>query len=88
MTRPSTALKLAYAGLAVADTALSASRRPAHHHARRFTKPLMLPTLAASFATDPRARRSPLRRSTLAGQAAGWAGDVALLGDAVAVRVP
>ena len=81
MTRPSTALKLAYAGLAVADTVLSASRRPAHHHARRFTKPLLLPTLAASFATDPRARRSPLRRSTLAGQAAGWAGDVALLGD-------
>ncbi|MGC5025975.1 lysoplasmalogenase family protein [Tsukamurella sp. DT100] len=81
MTRPSTALKLAYAALAVVDTALSASPRPAHHHARRFTKPLLLPTLAASFTTDPRARRSPLRRSALAGQAAGWVGDVALLGD-------
>ncbi len=81
MTRASTALKLAYAAIAAADTALSASPRPRHHRARRFTKPLLMPVLAASFATDPRARRSPLRRSTLAGQAAGWVGDVVLLGD-------
>ncbi|KXO88651.1 hypothetical protein AXK56_09975 [Tsukamurella pulmonis] len=81
MTRASTVLKLAYAAVAVVDTTLSASPKPSRHHARRFTKPLLLPILAASFATDPRARRSPLRRSTLAGQAAGWVGDVALLGD-------
>ncbi|MDP0397264.1 lysoplasmalogenase [Tsukamurella strandjordii] len=77
----STVLKLAYAGLATVDTALSASAKPSRHHARRFTKPLLMPVLAASLATDPRAKTSPLRTSTLAGQAAGWAGDVALLGD-------
>lgn len=81
MTRVSTVLKVAYAALAVVDTTLSASPKPSRHHARRFTKPLLLPTLAASFATDPRAKSSPLRRTTLAGQAAGWVGDVALLGD-------
>ncbi|MET9326904.1 lysoplasmalogenase [Tsukamurella sp. NPDC003166] len=81
MTRASTVLKLAYAALATVDTTLSASREPSRHHARRFTKPLLLPTLAASFAADARARRSPLRATTLAGQAAGWVGDVALLRD-------
>ncbi|GAA1077841.1 lysoplasmalogenase [Tsukamurella spumae] len=81
MTRASTVLKLAYAALAAVDATLSASSRPSRHHARRFTKPLLLPVLAASFATDPRSRRSPLRTSTLAGQAAGWVGDVALLRD-------
>ncbi|BDH57597.1 hypothetical protein MTP03_25360 [Tsukamurella sp. PLM1] len=81
MTRAATVLKLAYAALAAVDTTLSASSRPARHRARRYTKPLLLPVLAASFAADPRARRSPLRRTTLAGQAAGWVGDVALLGD-------
>lgn len=81
MTRASTVLKSAYGALAVVDTALSASSEPAHHRARRLTKPLLMPVLAASLATDPRARRSPLRRSTLAGQAAGWVGDTALLGD-------
>lgn len=81
MTRVSTALRSSYAAVAAVDTALSASSKPERHRARRFTKPLLLPLLAASFATDPRARRSPLRRSTLAGQAAGWVGDVALLGD-------
>lgn len=77
----SAALKLAYAAIAVVDTALSASAKPERHHARRFTKPLLMPVLAASLVADPRARTSPLRSSTLVGQAAGWAGDVALLGD-------
>lgn len=77
----STALKIAYASIAAVDTALSASAKPSRHRARRFTKPLLMPVLAASLATDPRAKNSPLRRTTLAGQAAGWAGDVALLGD-------
>ncbi|WP_019202831.1 lysoplasmalogenase [Tsukamurella sp. 1534] len=81
MVRVSTALKFAFAGIAVVDTALSASADPSRHRARRFTKPLLLPTLAASFAADPRARTSPLRTTTLLGQAAGWAGDVVLLGD-------
>lgn len=81
MTRASAVLKLAYAAVAAVDTTLSASAKPSLHRTRRFTKPLLLPILAASFVTDPRARRSPLRRSTLAGQAAGWVGDVALLGD-------
>ena len=81
MTRSSTVLKLAFVALAAVDTTLSASSRPARHRARRFTKPLLLPVLAAGFAADPRTSRSPLRRTTLAGQAAGWVGDVALLGD-------
>lgn len=77
----STVLKFAYVGLAALDTALSASSDPARHRARRVTKPLLMPVLAASLATNRRAVRSPLRTTTLAGQAAGWVGDVALLGD-------
>lgn len=77
----STKLKLAYAGLAVTDTLLSGSTNPAHHKARVFTKPLLMPTLMASLATNPKAADSPLRTSTLIAQAGGWGGDVALLGD-------
>lgn len=74
-------LRAAYLGLAAADTALSGSGRPGAHRARRYTKPLLLPILGASLIADPVARRSPLFRTTLMGQAAGWCGDVALLGD-------
>jgi uncharacterized membrane protein YhhN len=77
----STGLKAVYGALAVVDSVLAGSARPAAHRARRVTKPLLLPTLAASQLSDPRARRSPLLASTLAGEAAGWCGDVALLND-------
>ncbi|MBO9523995.1 MAG: lysoplasmalogenase [Nocardioidaceae bacterium] len=74
-------LKLAYVGLAIADTWLSGSAHPRAHQARVVTKPLLMPTLMASLATNPAAAGSPLRTSTLVAQAAGWGGDLALLGD-------
>ena len=82
----STKLKLAYLGLGACDTWLSGrTGRPGRtgqlaHRARFLTKPLLMPTLAASLATDERARTSPLRTTTLLAQAGGWGGDVALLG--------
>ena len=76
----STKLKLAYVGLAAADTWLSGRPERRAHLARFVTKPLLMPTLAGSLATNPRAADSPLRTSTLAAQAGGWGGDVALLG--------
>lgn len=76
----STKLKLAYAGLAIADTWLAGSSDPRAHKARVLTKPLLMPTLMASLATDPKAANSPLRTSTLAAQVGGWGGDLALMG--------
>lgn len=76
----STQLKLAYAGLAIADTWLAGSADPKAHKARMLTKPLLMPTLMASLITDPRAADSPLRTSTLVAQAGGWGGDLALMG--------
>ncbi len=76
----STKLKLAYAALSVADTRLSGSTGRWAHRARFLTKPLLMPALAGSLATNPRALGSPLRTSTLVAQAGGWGGDVALLG--------
>ena len=78
--RTSAKLKLAYVGLAFADTWLSGRPGRSAHRLRFATKPLLMPTLAASLITDERARLSPLRTSTLVAQAGGWGGDVALLG--------
>jgi uncharacterized membrane protein YhhN len=78
--KTSTKLKLAYAGLAIADTWLAGSADPRAHKARVLTKPMLMPTLMASLATDPKAADSPLRSSTLVAQAAGWGGDLALMG--------
>ncbi|WGY00299.1 lysoplasmalogenase [Nocardioides sp. QY071] len=79
--RTSTRLKLAYAALAAADTALAGSGRPWAHRVRHVTKPLLLPLLGTALASDPRAARSPLRTTTLAAQVGGWGGDVLLLGE-------
>jgi len=76
---PSTKLKLAYAGLAIADTWLAGSSHRRAHQARVLTKPLLMPTLMASLITDPKAADSPLRTSTLIAQAGGWGGDLALM---------
>jgi uncharacterized membrane protein YhhN len=76
----STQLKLAYAGLAIADTWLAGSDDPKAHKARFLTKPLLMPTLMASLITNPKAADSPLRTSTLVAQAGGWGGDLALMG--------
>lgn len=73
--------KIAYVAIAAADTWLSGSANPRAHQARALTKPLLMPTLAASLITDPKAADSPLRTSTLAAQAGGWGGDLALMGD-------
>lgn len=83
MRRPSTStrLKLGYVGLAAADTWLASHPSRLAHRARFVTKPLLMPVLAASLATNGRAAGSPLRTSTLVAQAGGWGGDVALLGD-------
>lgn len=77
--RTSTKLRLGYVALAATDTLLSGSRHHMAHRARSLTKPLLMPTLAASLATDPRAAGSPLRTTTLLAQAGGWGGDVLLL---------
>ena len=77
----STKLKLAYVGLAAVDTWLSGLADRRAHRARFVTKPLLMPTLAASLLTNPRAADSPLRASTVAAQVGGWGGDVALLGE-------
>jgi uncharacterized membrane protein YhhN len=77
----STKFKLAYVGLAVADSLLAGSADHRAHRARALTKPLLMPTLMASLVTDPKAANSPLRTNTLIAQAAGWGGDLALMGD-------
>lgn len=77
----STKLKLAYGGLAAVDTWLSGVHHRRAHQARFVTKPLLMPTLAASLLTNPKAADSPLRTSTVAAQLGGWGGDVALLGE-------
>jgi uncharacterized membrane protein YhhN len=77
----STKLKLAYVGLASADTWLSGRHQRWAHRARFVTKPLLMPALAGSLATNTRAVDSPLRTSTLAAQVGGWGGDVALLAE-------
>ncbi len=83
MRRPSTStkLKLGYVALAAADTWLSSQPGRLAHRARFVTKPLLMPVLGASLATNERAVGSPLRTSTLVAQAGGWGGDVALLGE-------
>ncbi|HYN28454.1 MAG TPA: lysoplasmalogenase [Dermatophilaceae bacterium] len=77
----STTLRLGYLALAATDTWLSGATGQRGRRARRVTKPLLMPTLAASLVTDPRAAGSPLLPTTVAAQAAGWGGDVALLGE-------
>jgi uncharacterized membrane protein YhhN len=73
------ALRRAYAGLAVIDSVLAGSDLALARHARLVTKPLLMPTLAGSLLSDPLARRSPLRTTTLIAQLGGWGGDLALL---------
>jgi uncharacterized membrane protein YhhN len=78
--RISTKLKLAYTGLAIADTWLAGSANPTAHRARALTKPLLLPTLMGSLVTDRRAASSPLHTTTLLSQGGGGGGALALMG--------
>lgn len=68
----------AYLGLAAADVAACALER---RGLRPCTKPLLMPALAAHLMTSTGSDRNALRRGVLAGLAASWAGDVALLGE-------
>ena len=77
--RTSTRLRLVYAAAASVDTFLAGSPSRWAQHARVVTKPMLMPLLAGSLATSPRAISSPLRTSTLTALAFGWGGDVALL---------
>lgn len=81
MPSTSTKLQLGYVGLAAVDSWLAGQPNKWAHRARFVTKPLLMPTLAGSLATNERARNSPLRTSTLAAQVGGWGGDVALLSE-------
>ena len=77
----STALSLGYLGLGALDSWLAGSADPRAHRVRMVTKSALMPLLTASLVTDENARNSPLFASTVAGQVAGWGGDVLLLGD-------
>ena len=79
-TGRSRALKAGYLALAAVDTYLSGSSNPRAHVARRVTKPVLMPALVASALTEPRHARTPIATSTTVAQAAGWGGDVLLLG--------
>ena len=54
-------LRAAYVVVAAADTLLAGTEGERAHRARLLSKPLLMPLLAASLATDPRAATSPLR---------------------------
>lgn len=79
VSRTSFRLVLGYVVLAAVDAWLAGSTGRSARRARLATKPLLMPALAASLATDTRAQGSPLRGGTLVAQACGWGGDVALL---------
>lgn len=78
--RRATALKAGFIALAAVDTYLSGNSNPRAHTARRVTKPLLMPLLAASNLQDPRRATAPTAISTTIAQAGGWGGDVLLLG--------
>lgn len=73
-----TELRLGYAAAAVLDTWLAGKGLWAHR-VRYLSKPILMPLLTASLLTDPRAKDSPLRTTTLLAQVGGFGGDVALL---------
>ena len=75
----STALKAGYLVVAGIDAVMAGSASARVRRSRVFTKPLLMPLLAASLLTDRSAAASPLVRTTLAGQAGGWCGDMVLL---------
>lgn len=70
------ALKAGFLGVAALDSFLAGSANPKARTARRVTKPLLMPLLAAGSVADERRTA----RSTLLAQMAGWGGDVLLLG--------
>lgn len=76
MTTPRRVLVSAYVAVSVLEVALAGASSPRVRRARRLTKPLLMPLLAASLRAAPAGER---RRGTLVAQAFSWGGDVALL---------
>lgn len=80
------ATTVGYAALALADTALAASRSPERRRLRRITKPLLMPMLGSAFSASLTSRGITrgglLRGATVTAQALSGAGDIALLSSA------
>lgn len=77
----SSAFTLGYLGIGALDAWLAGSADPRAHRVRAFTKSTLMPLLTASVLTDENAHRTPLLAATVAGEAAGFGGDVLLLGE-------
>lgn len=71
---------VAYVGLAAVDSVLAGRGTKPARAARMVTKPLLMPTLAHAFFHATGAQRIE-GKAILAGQAASFAGDIALLGE-------
>lgn len=69
---------LAFAAVAVTDAWLAGRPEPWARRGRRVTKPALVPLAARQLAARP---DGPLTRPMKVALAAGWAGDVALLGE-------
>lgn len=69
-----------YLALALTDTVLAGRRGAVARRARHVTKPLLMPTLAATTHLAANGSHSRLVRGVTAAQAFSWGGDVALLG--------
>jgi uncharacterized membrane protein YhhN len=78
--RARTLARIGYLGLAAADTLLAGSSTPRARRLRHVTKPLLMPTLAASLTQSFGSNHPTLKRSTVVAHAFSWGGDVALLG--------
>jgi uncharacterized membrane protein YhhN len=72
--------KVGFGVLALADTLLTGSNKPAARRLRYVTKPLLMPALTAAFMSSTAGRHDGLRRGTVIAQAFSWGGDIALLG--------
>jgi uncharacterized membrane protein YhhN len=70
-----------YLAVGALDVWLAGVPRAGAHRARWLTKPMLMPLLAAALLARRDTGDSPLRDSTLLAEAAGWVGDVILLGD-------
>lgn len=69
-----------YLALAAVDSYLAGRPGPKARKARLFTKPLLMPTLAAATHLAKGTRNDTLLRGTQVAQLCSWRGDVALLG--------
>lgn len=80
LRNPRVAATTGYLVLAAADSYLAGRTGTAARRARRVTKPLLMPVLAASTELAVGERRTGLTRGVQAAQLFSWGGDVALLG--------